>query len=64
VSGFVREEQLERGQRLGDVHVRDDPHAAAVMVLVNDVVVERGPVRHLEKPPRVPGAGPGGLVTT
>jgi hypothetical protein len=46
VDGPVRIDELERSDRLVDVVVRDDTHAAAVGFLVNDVMVERGVVRH------------------
>jgi hypothetical protein len=52
VHGFVREEVPERCHRFVDVDVRDDPHAAAMKFLMNDVVIEAGVVRHHAKPPR------------
>jgi hypothetical protein len=61
---FVREEQLEHGHRLVDVSVRNDPDATAVMLVVDDGMVEPGVVRHRAKPPRVPEDGPGRLLTT
>jgi hypothetical protein len=64
VDGPVRIDELERGHRLVDVGVSDNANAAAVGILVDDVMVERGVVRHHEKPPRLPGARPGRLITT
>jgi len=63
VHGFVGEEPFEHGHRLVNVGVRDDPHAAAVMFLMNDVMVE-GMVRHRQKPLPAPEEGRGCLITT
>jgi hypothetical protein len=57
-------DEFERGHRLVDVGVCDDAYAAAVGILVDDVMVERRVVRHHEKPPRLPGERPGRLITT
>jgi hypothetical protein len=55
---LVRVELLQLRHHLVDIGVRDDPHAAAVMVLVDDVMIDRGVVRHGAKPPRLRAAGP------
>jgi hypothetical protein len=43
---LVRIELLQLRHHFVDIGVHDDPDAAAVMVLVDDVMIERGVVRH------------------